>query len=247
VLPEPDPPFATVDTKATVPSLDKGFHLFDDQYVLLGFNFERPCQATALELETSYVPFVTHGLWWFGAYATAGFQTRHATGQQPPSQESPCFEDSVSSAGDKQRPDPVQYPLVDSELTLKKAYRFGGGLEAGWRMIGFDAGLLYNGMLRARKDDDPVVAARQTDGAPMGYRFRLGLALSDEVFTAHDATYNRSCCKEKKECSATICECERTPVGVSLFLYYGNELYVKNGRVWDDGLVGLSLKIGVGL
>jgi hypothetical protein len=225
-----------------------GFHLFDKNYLLLGFTWQRPCNATSLELEASFVPWINDGLWWFGFYATTGFQTLREQERRPPSEEAPCF-----SAGG------ARAPMVYREWA-PHGFRVGAGVEAGWRMIGVDVGALYNDTLVGRSDAENhrrlEAEARQagtsppgnSELVPYGMRFRLGLALADELFTGSRVKYGRHCCiRPAGTASATPCECERTPVGASLFLYYGNELYWNGHGCWDDGMVGISLKVGFGL
>jgi hypothetical protein len=206
--PQPAPPPA--DTRW----VGRGFHLFDKDYVLLGFNWQRPCGANVFELEASYVPWISDGLWWFGFYAHLGYQHERGT--------DPCT-------------DP-EYPRVDSETDAAVRYdplRGGAGLEAGWRMVTLDAGYVRNGTF----PDQP------------GLRFRTGVSLPLEIFSGDDANYSRMCCKPRQLPSATDCECDRTPVGVAVFVYYAHELYFGDAshEHWADGMFGISLKLGIGL
>jgi hypothetical protein len=227
-----------------------GFHLFDKSYLLLGFTWQRPCSATSLELEASLVPsaFISRGLWWFGLYATAGFQTLHDQESPRPSEEAPCF----SSQG-------THAPVVYREWA-PRGFRAGAGLEAGWRMLAVDVGALYNDTLVGRSDAEKhrelqsraerfdAPPPSDTELVPYGMRFRVGLSLADELFTGGRVKYGRHCCtKPAGENSVTPCECERTPVGGSLFIYYGNELYWNGNGRWSDGMFGISLKVGIGL
>ena len=212
------------DYNPNKPAIGGGFHPFDKRYLLLGVNWELPCQSSALELEGSIVPFISDNLWWGGLWASGGQQFGKG--------------DDAGTCG-------VSGRKPDSTLT---GWRAAAGGELGWRVFAVDAGFLHNNAL--------------TNGN--GLRFRVGLALADEFFTGGHATYSRSCCTKNlsngvsdvgtKVDSDTACECDRTPVGVSLFIYYANELYWDEAipreptrKVWDNGMFGISLKVGVGL
>lgn len=113
--------------------------------------------------------------------------------------------------------------------------RAGVGLQAGWRLFAGDAGLLY--------DKTPSGAQPREDSDRMVLRTRLGLAFAWEVFTGGSAQYRRTCCTDKH--SWTLCECDHTPVGLSWFVFWGNE-----SRLWlkeYDHTLGISVKVGVGL
>jgi hypothetical protein len=195
------------------PAIGTGFHLFKKNYWLIGMNWSAPCRATALELETSVVPefLISRGLWWAGAWASAGYQIGHgdATG--------PC---------DLER-DQIRKRDALEDLNQLNGTRFAGGLEGGWRMLTVDAGLLHNHAL-------------STGNA---FRVRGGITLSQETFTGSTATYRRGCCEPARR--STPCECDRTPIGVSVFAYYAYEYYFI--EEWSDGMVGVSLKVGFGL
>lgn len=227
------PPAGYVSPPPNPPVIGDGFHLFDKQYLLFGFNWQRPCHATSLELEVSYVPWISDGLFWGGFYAASGFQALRTSAHRPPSSEGACFKAETPDTDE----DPVIYRRRGHGI------RAGAGAEFGWRMLAVDAGALYNSSLVGIND----ARNEREDSAPppFGLRFRLGIALADEVFTGASVKYGQKCCKSSA--SVTQCECSRTPVGVSVFLYYGNELYWNRGGAWDNSLLGLSLKIGWGL
>lgn len=109
------------------------------------------------------------------------------------------------------------------------AIRFAGGLEAGWRFVAVDGGYVFDGF-------------RGT--AEHRLRLRAGLAIADETFTNSNAKYSRGCCHQS---SATSCECDRTPAGMALFLYWAVEHAPRPGRDSSDHMIGLSLKAGFGL
>jgi hypothetical protein len=203
--------------------IGEGFHLFDKNYWLLGINWTSPCGATAFEFEASYVPWIQDDLWYLGFWGGAGQQFGH---------------DAGGECGYLLEPQgPTGAPFT--------GWRAAGGLEVGWRMLALDAGYIHNEALRYGD----------------GVRFRFGLSLANEFFTSANATYNRRCCKTIRRCdvdgkcgdpepatekcpplSETPCECDRTVAGMSVFFYYGNEWYIRDK--WDDGMVGLALKVG---
>jgi len=199
-----------------------GYHPFGHTYALLGFNAMLPCGASTYELESS-VAHVLGGqanpvsMLWFGAWGTLGFRAHR---------NSPCskFETDDGRKGDIQ---------ADEKFRGAKG-RVGGGVELGWRMIGVDFGYIRDEAVRSLHD--------QTGN---GWRFRSGLALSHELFTGGDARYRRSCCRPSSA-AAVPCECERTAVGISLFLYYAHEHFYRGSWTtsWYDNMVGLSAKIG---
>jgi hypothetical protein len=249
--PAPRPAQSALDAEA-----GKGFHVYDAWYFLLGLGLQGPCQATATELEASVARVVAPGLWWVGAYATAGFQTLRPATRQPASDLATCFDEDLldgATGGDAEEQwkslPPIGYRLADG-IDGKydpRGLRFGAGLEGGWRFIGLDVGYLRNTALVSRWSE--------ASGAPRtsdvhGIRFRLGLAVAMELFTGSTVTYGHEsprCCK--KEGSPTACECKRYPVGVSMFFFYGNELYVRSydDKKWNDGMLGLTLKVALGV
>jgi hypothetical protein len=112
--------------------------------------------------------------------------------------------------------------------------RYGGGLNLGWRILALDAGYMHDSALQ------------DLGFSRHGMRFRGGIAIAHETFTGHAARYRRSCCKP--DASSTLCECERTPVGLALFLYSGAEYVFKDsGDHWFEPLFGVTLKVGLGL
>jgi hypothetical protein len=222
-----------------------GFHVFDANYWLLGVGLSAPCQATAAEIEASFVPF-TKNLVWFGFYAAAGVQGLRPPTRRPPSDLSPCFgedvlEEDANGNGEIEVP-PLSYERKHHTQTNSSRYdargaRVSGGVTGGWRFFAADLGYLYNGALRSRDDES-------SHRDVLGARLRLGLSFAMEVFSGGDVSYGLKCCDEDSE---TACECERYPVGISVFLYYGNELYYRRGEWWNDGLVGLTAKIALGV
>jgi hypothetical protein len=221
--------------------------VFDPVYVLLGVGLLAPCQATAVELEGS-IAHVTHGMWWFGAYGAIGFARARPAGHPPPSNTARCFgekADDKQFSGISYRRKSPGGPTSDYVI---KGQRWSLGGEGGWRMFGFDVGYLQNSGLVVNESAGKENGERWVHGL----RFRLGLALAHELFSGGSATYSRACCLPKGTPSETACECTRTPVGASLFLYYGSELYLTGSdsgelQVWNDGMVGVTLKMGVGL
>ncbi len=117
----------------------------------------------------------------------------------------------------------LEEEAVDPE---KDAFRWGAGLEAGYRFLAVDGGYVFD---KFQKD------------AEHRLRFRAGLSIADETFTGKNAKYSRCCCHQQD--SATSCECDRNPVGLSLFLYWA----VEHARDVSDHMFGLSLKLGWGL
>lgn len=217
------------------PALGDGFHLFDRNYVLIGVNLQSLCQATSLELEASFVPWISEGMFWGGLFAGAGFQRGRPPGRSAPSQVKSCFADA----------DLIRYrgPKDGGKAPAGQAggdgFRLTAGGELGWRMVAADLGVVYNSALV---------------GQDIGFRGRIGLALADEVFTGSMVKYGKHCCYRKPGAPESVvpCECERTPVGISLFLYYGPEVYYAaegsnfEEHWWADHIFGLSLKVGFG-
>lgn len=210
-----------------------GYHPFRHFYLLIGLNsmWSPAHKSSIYELETS-LPYVTGGLFYFGAWAAAGFRAR------------------------------MSHRNSDTEVlpyaTLPKhAARLAAGAEMGWRIIAADIGYVHD----AGTETPPVVARgnggilRPRNGN--GVRTRLGLAISDELFTSQFATYRRSCCKPRggdadrarKFGYAVPCECERTPVGLSLFVYWAHQYFLGSSDYagLHEDLFGVSLKLGVGL
>jgi len=200
-----------------------GYHPFRHSYLMAGVNWAwSPCQTTLYEIEAS-IPYVFGNFWWLGGWASLGFR-----GSGPPTKV-PC---SALPDGKK----------------LETGERVGGGVELGWRVIGGDVGYVYDKAVRALPDT-----------SAHGVRTRLGLAISDELFTSSCATYRRSCCNGGKpdpdhledadEHYSVPCECERNPVGLSVFIYWAHEAYWRDSDFhgFYDNQFGISLKVGVGL
>jgi hypothetical protein len=228
--------------------IGKGFHVYDASYLLLGVGLQGPCQATSTEVEASLAHVVSPGLFWVGLYAAGGFQSLRPASRRPASDLATCFDEDLLE-GDATPPD-IGYRLArvgDDPVNGKydpRGARYGAGLEAGWRFVGLDVGYIRNSALVSRWRDES--GSHQTRDVH-GVRFRAGLALAMELFSGTAVTYGREvprCCRSTSD---TACECKRNPVGVSLFLYYANELYFQRGDVWDDGMIGLTLKIAVGV
>jgi hypothetical protein len=106
--------------------------------------------------------------------------------------------------------------------------RTGVGGEFGYRFFAADVGYVYDQSLGDHEH---------------GVRFRVGAALTMELFTG--AEYRRSCCHEPN--SDTICECDRTAAGVSIFPYWAIEAYPVKGEDPLDGMFGISVKLALGL
>jgi hypothetical protein len=220
------------------------FHPFDKSYFLIGGGLLFPCQVTAWEIEASIVPgfLISRGLLWGGVYGTVGFSVHRPPSTRPPSNPARCFheEDLEKDAA----PPLLGYRRTteskDAEYALDgMPLRWGGGLEGGFRMLSIDAGYINNRALVYKGDPSKAV---------YGLRFRGGIAVSYEAFTAGDARYGVRCCKKTNgPASETACECDRVESGLSLFVYYGNEVYWHGSHVWSDGMLGLSLKGGLGL
>jgi hypothetical protein len=239
-------------------TVGRGFHVFDAWYFLLGLGLQGPCQATSTEFEASVARVVAPGLWWLGAYASGGFQSGRPPGRRPASDLATCFdefdrfEDTVHEDGDRRisYDRDAKYPNIEGKYS-GRGLRVGAGVEGGWRFIGLDVGYLRNDALAVHRFVKPRpedAGVWQKESAVHGVRFRLGLSVAMELFTGSDVTYGREaprCCKT--EGSETACECKRYPAGMSLFLYYANELYFRNGNVWDDGMLGFTLKFAVGV
>jgi hypothetical protein len=210
------------------PAIGFGFHVFDPAYVGFGVNTQSLCQAVALELEGSFAG-VTDGMFWGGAYGTAGIQRGIDPGRAAPSERDSCFEGrSIYYEVDRSR---------DVFGARGDGFRVGAGGEFGWRMLGLDLGYLHNTSL-ANQDH--------------GFRLRAGLALANELFTGGSTRYGKECCSRYD--SVVPCECPRSIVGVSLFLYYAYELYVDrrvhlglDTRYWGQNSAGLSLKVAFGV
>ncbi len=107
--------------------------------------------------------------------------------------------------------------------------RTGVGGEFGFRFLAADVGYVYDQALSDHKH---------------GVRFRVGAALSMELFT--NAEYRLSCCHEEKK-SDTICECDRVAAGLSVFPYWAIEAYPVKGEDPLDGMFGISIKLALGL
>jgi hypothetical protein len=249
VAPPAEPEHPPAEPLSASPSLATGFHLFDQHYVLLGVGLAAPCQASAVEIESSVVPWISHGLWWGGFYGSLGITSPRPAGHPPPSNTTRCFTEAEEG-----QPSGISYrrsePNEVSSDYLPHGHRLGLGFEGGWRFIAADIGYLRNSALVVdeRLDGGSV---QESDATIHGFRLRIGVAVAHEIFTSSNSAYSYHCCTNslgKDGKSAIACECERTAVGVSLFLYYGNELYYSSGqKLWDDGMLGLTLKIGVGL
>jgi hypothetical protein len=220
---------AITEARPAVPELGEGFHVFDPTYFSVGINTQSLCHAAAWELEGS-VATISDSMFWAGAYGTAGIQVGRKPAQhQRPSDESACFERQTISYRKTSR------GLLDDK---GDGYRYGGGVEFGWRMLGVDLGYLKNTAL-ANQDH--------------GIRLRVGLALAEELFTGGMTRYGKQCCSIGLA-SSVPCECPRTPVGVSLFFYYAREEYFDrrahlglDTRQWGQNSVGISLKLAVGV
>lgn len=202
-------------------TVGRGFHVFDAQYLLLGMNVATSCGTGVLDLEASWTPlFPATNLFTWGLWAAGGY--RNAVRTSTVCQELPSVagENELQRAGEKG----------------SARGRYGGGLNVGWRIFAVDAGYMYDGALH------------DLGFSRHGFRFRGGVALAHETFTGHAARFRRSCCKPN-DSSSTPCECERTPVGLALFLYTGTE-YVGRGsldRDWFEPLFGFTFKVGLGL
>lgn len=209
-----------------------GYHPFGHLYLLTGLNWmwSPKYKSAVYELETS-LPYVTAGLFYVGAWAAAGFRAR----------------------GAHRSSDGLVLPYPGQP---KHAERLAAGLEAGWRIIAADVGYVHDaGAVTRAVADASGTTLRASSGN--GVRSRLGLAISDELFTSQFATYRRSCCKARpceaaraaKFGYAVPCECERTPVGLSLFVYWAHQYFrgSNGGAGLHEDLFGVSLKLGVGL
>jgi hypothetical protein len=201
---------------------DSQYHPFDKHYVLGGINWQNPCNARVFEFEVSHVPsfLIARNLWWLGWYGHVGYQDQRTSKPR-------CTLEEWH-----------RHQPPEGERSL--AMRYGGGVEAGWRMITVDSGVVHNAALEQS----------------WGWRVRVGLSLAQEVFTGANARYRTSCCRSPSSkdevcpsCIDSVCECDRTAVGIALFLYYAHELYPAGevDPVWADGMVGLSFKLGFGL
>lgn len=122
--------------------------------------------------------------------------------------------------------------------------RAGIGVEAGWRFIGADLSYVRDESQRAAIGKGDVAERDYKDAL----RLRVGVALAAELFSK--AHFSRSCCVPKE--STTVCECERTPLGGSLFIYWAHENYYLDGRYLSSGgdwqgMFGFSIKMAIGL
>lgn len=205
-----------------------------------------PCQGTAVELEGSWAEALGRGMWWAGAYAAVGFARSRPPGHRSPSKTARCF----GEKSDDPHPVGISYRRENPSQATSRyeihGLRVGGGLQGGWRVLALDLGYLHNGALVIND-----YGQREKKETIHGLRGRIGLAFAHELFTGSQTTYSGQCCKlpdgSEDTSSETACECERTPIGLSLFLYYGNEFYFTDSDVWVDHVVGFSLKVGVGL
>lgn len=201
-------------------TVGRGFHVFDKQYVLFGMNLGSSCGTGMLDLEGSWTPlYPATNLFIFGVWASAGY--RNALRMGKACGELPPLEGGID--------------LKSPALKGSARGRYGGGLNLGWRIFAVDAGYMHDSALQ------------DLGFSGHGMRFRGGLAIAHETFTGHDARYRRSCCDP--DTSSTPCECDRTPVGLALFLYAGAE-WAPSGtwkKHWFEPLFGLSLKMGLGL
>lgn len=103
-------------------------------------------------------------------------------------------------------------------------FRFGAGIQAGYRFIATDIGYVY----------DRVYGS--------GVRWRFGPALAVELGIPKYAT---ACCLPKGTSSRLACECDRTIKGISVFPYWAIETYPEGGADGGpvtDGMFGVSLK-----
>jgi hypothetical protein len=127
-------------------------------------------------------------------------------------------------------------------------FRGGAGLEFGWRFLAFDGGYIYDASeadAKGFKIDEVGERVETTYADEHGVRLRVGASFAQETFTSSCARYAKDCCITEQEDSWTNCECNRTPAGVALFIYWANEWRFDSGKA--DNMLGLSLKFGVGL
>jgi len=199
-----------------------GYHPFDHLYLLTGVNWTwSPCNSNVFELETS-TAYVFDNLIWLGAWGSVGFRAPSGDKKKAPCADLTEQEDALRNPG--------KFDVAGG--------RFGFGGELGWRILAVDFGYLHDNAVR----DLPQTGGR-------GWRFRGGLAFSQELFTSQFASYRRSCCRPACH-DAVPCECERHPAGVSVFVYYAHEHFWKDPgatATFRDNMFGISLKIGVGL
>jgi hypothetical protein len=150
-----------------------------------------------------------------------GFTSPRPPGHPPPSTSTRCFTEKEGSA-----PTGISYARkLPGDVTsdyLQQGLRWSTGLQGGWRILAADVGYLRNSALVV---SDPARGWLERKESIHGLRVRVGLAFAHELFTGGDTRYSPRCCLPKGTPSETACECERVPVGVSLFFYYANELY----------------------
>ncbi len=223
---EPNPP---VEPPPAI-VIGKGYHVFDHPYLLFGLNsqypsrFSFPFYDVIEELEVSAVPPLSGNLFWAGGWASFGMRYRGR--------------DDQISGGPRNN-------------HTKTGLRGGFGVEGGWRFLGADVGYIRDES-RAAGDEYEQLHPGDTAVSSKDYkdalRLRVGLTLATELITS--AHFSRSCCIPKE--STTVCECERNPVGGSLFIYWAHENYYRDGSFlrsqseWQ-GMFGFSLKVAVGL
>jgi hypothetical protein len=104
--------------------------------------------------------------------------------------------------------------------------RWGGGLEGGFRFLALDVGAIRS-------------------EADWQLRGRWGIALAHETFSGSNQRFGRHCPEHGGRYTYTEVECDRTVVGLSLFVFHALA-YDLETEDWLNA-VGVSLKVGMSL